>query len=63
MNMTPREKTIAKLNKSAAGAEVPFSTHEAKLAGMFTETALELEDVFDEYENNEEDISKENGQA
>lgn len=53
MSMTPREITIAKLTASAEGAHVPFEPLEAKLAGIFTEDALTLEDIFDD---NEEEV-------
>lgn len=53
MNMTLREKTMAKLDIASDGQEIGFDPREAKLAGMFTEDAIDLEAIFDDREHQE----------
>lgn len=53
MSMTLREKTIAKLNMAQEGQEVLFDPKEARLAGIFVEDAIDLDDIINDNEEQE----------
>ena len=46
-NITPRERVASKLSMAEAGHEVTFGPLEAKIAGIFVEDAITLEDIDD----------------
>lgn len=47
-SLTLREVVTEKLRLSANGHDVPFDPREAKIAGIFTEDALTLDDIDEE---------------
>lgn len=53
--LTLRERTLLKMSASEMNPDgVEFSLLEARLAGVFVEDALNLEDVIDDYQNDQD---------